>query len=229
MNSATEQMSQMQPRTPSGAMLRTLGGVAMLSGFLVVMVFQWTQPIIEENKRIAIEKALFKVVPGASSQKNFALSADGRIVPQDQAQPGDEKIYAAFSDKGELQGMGLEAAATGYQDVIRVLYGYSPKCRCITGMKVLKMAETPGLGDKIDKDPAFLKNFYALDARPAKDGKGLANPIVTVKHGSKTEKWQIDAISGATISSKAVGRMLNQSAQKMVPAIEAQLDRFKAE
>jgi len=42
---------------------------------------------------------------------------------------------------------------------------------------------------------------------------------VTVKHGSKTEPWQIDAISGATVSSKAVGKALNDSAQRLLPAI----------
>ncbi len=49
---------------------------------------------------------------------------------------------------------------------------------------------------------------------------------MTVKHGSKTDPWQIDAISGATISSKAVARMLNDSAQAMLPAINAHLDRL---
>ena len=45
----------------------------------------------------------------------------------------------------------------GYQDVIRILlYGYSPEHQAIVGMRVLESRETPGLGDKIEKDPAFL-------------------------------------------------------------------------
>ncbi|OQX44283.1 MAG: FMN-binding protein, partial [Candidatus Sedimenticola endophacoides] len=58
--SGVEQVQE-PPRTPSFAMLRTLGGVAMMAGLLVVLVFQVTKPIIEENKRIAIEKAVFRV------------------------------------------------------------------------------------------------------------------------------------------------------------------------
>ena len=46
-----------------------------------------------------------------------------------------------------------------------------------------------------------------------------AHAIVSVRNGSKTEPWQIDAISGATISSKAVARMLNDSAQQAAPVI----------
>ena len=45
------------PPTPGFKMIRTLGVIAMLSGLLVVLVFQYTKPIIAENQRIAIEKA----------------------------------------------------------------------------------------------------------------------------------------------------------------------------
>jgi len=213
------------PAQPSLQMLLTLGGIAMLAGFLIVLAFQLTEPLIEENKRILIEKALFQVVPGAVQQRQFRLAKTG--VVSDPATPESEKIYVAYDDSGALRGVALEAAATGYQDVIRVLYGYDPKCQCITGIRVLKMAETPGLGDKIASDPAFLENFQALDARLDPAGDGLANAIVTVKHGEKSEPWQIDAISGATISSKAVGRMLNDSGQRMLPLIQRYQDQLQ--
>lgn len=224
MNEATSARAEPVPSTPSAAMLRTLGLVAALSGFLVVLAYQITQPLIEENKRIAIERALFKVVPGAVSRRDFLVSADG-IVPADGAgAAGGTQIYAGYDGDGRLAGIALEAAAQGYQDVIRVLYGYDPTCKCVRGIEVLKMAETPGIGDKIAKDPAFQANFEALDASLNEAGDALANPIVPVKHGSKTKPWQIDAISGATISSKAVARMLDDSAQALLPAIHAHLE-----
>lgn len=225
--SSTEQVQpQSQPQTPSLAMLRTLGGIAMLSGLLVVLVFQWTQPMIEENKRIAIEQAVSRVIPGVASKKDFLLGPDGLFTP-DAPDAKGEKIYAAYNAKGELQGVALEAAATGYQDVIRILYGYNQDCQCVTGIKVLKMAETPGLGDKIAFDPEFLKNFEALDARLNGQKNGLENAIVTVKHGTKREQWEIDSISGATISSKAIGRMINASGQRMFPLIIQHLDELR--
>jgi len=210
--------NQVQPQTPAAAMLRTLGGIAMLSGLLVVLVFQWTKPIIAENKRIAIEKAIFQVVPGAVSRRNFVLGPAG-LFPDTGKQAAGEKVYAAYDADGRLKGVALEAAATGYQDVIRILYGYDPACQCVTGIKILKMAETPGLGDKIAKDPDFLANFKALEGRVNGRGDALEHAITTVKHGTKSEPWQIDAISGATISSKAIGRMINASGQRMFPLI----------
>lgn len=199
------------------SMLRTLGLVATLSGLLVVLSYRTTLPIIEENKRLAIERALFKVIPGAVSRRDFVITDRG-IEP---AQPdlSGTALYAGYDLDGQLKGVALEAAAAGYQDVIRILYGYDPNCQCIRGIDVLKMAETPGIGDKIAKDPAFLENFTALEARPSTSGSGLEHAIVSVKHGDKSEPWQIDAISGATISSKAIARMLNDSAQRFAPLI----------
>ena len=217
-----------QPRTPGPAMLGTLGGIAMLAGLLVVLVYQWTKPIIDENRRVAIEKAVFRVVPGAVSRQDFVLGPGGLSSAGEEAPPAEgETVYAAYGDKGELRGIALEAAATGYQDVIRILYGYDPQCECVTGIKVLKMVETPGLGDKIAFDPEFLKNFEALDARLDADRRGLRHEIVAVKHGQKSEPWQIDAISGATISSKAIARMINASGQRMFPLIAKHLDELR--
>jgi electron transport complex protein RnfG len=205
-------------------MLRTLGLVAALSGFLVVLAHHLSLPLIEENKRIAIERALFKVIPGAVTRRDFQLTADG-IEPLGETPPAQGMhLYAGYDAEGKLAGIALEAAAQGYQDVIRVLYSYDPSCECIRGMEVLKMAETPGIGDKIAKDPVFLQNFEALDARLDAAGGGLANAIVSVKTGTKSEPWQIDAISGATISSKAVARMLNDTAQQALPVVVRHLD-----
>ena len=212
--------------TPAGAMLRTLTLVAGLSGFLVVLAFQLTEPLIEENKRIAIERALFKVIPGAVNRRDFMLTGT-TLNPAENGKPGEGiRIYAGYDDQDRLAGIALEAAAQGYQDVIRILYSYEPACECIRGIEVLKMAETPGIGDKIAKDPGFLRNFEALDARLDTTGSGLAQAIVSVKHGSKTEPWQIDAISGATISSKAVARMLNDTAQRILPQITRHLEQL---
>lgn len=215
------------PETPTFAMLRTLAGIAMLAGLLVVLVFQWTRPIIEENKRIAIEHAVSKVVPGAVTKRDFILGPDGLHAVDGGTAPPGERIYLAYDGSGRFIGVALEAAAAGYQDVIRILYGYDPVCQCVTGIKVLKMAETPGLGDKIAFDPAFLKNFAALDGTVDPQGGTLQNAIVSVKHGTKHQPWQIDAISGATISSNAIGRMINASAQRMFPLIIRYLDELK--
>ena len=207
-------------------MLRALVGIATISGLLVVLVYQATAPIIAENQRLRTEHAVFQVVPDAVAKRDLVL-ADGRLVPAGEGVSG-VAIFAGFDAAGALKGIAFPGAAQGYAGVIEFLFGYDPGCECIVGSRVLKSTETPGLGDKIEKDPVFLENFRALDASLNPDGSGLANPIVTVKHGTKTEPWQIDAISGATISSKAMGRALDQAAQMVVPAVRRSLEVLTA-
>ena len=217
-----EQLAPVAPQTPGFRMVRTLGAIAMLSGLLVVLVYQFTKPIIAENQRIAIEKAVFRVVPGAAQRVDFILGEAGVSMPGEEGV--GEKVYAAFDEAGRLQGVALESGAQGYQDIVKLLYGYDPACACIRGIKILKMTETPGLGDKIAFDPLFLKNFEALDARLNAAGDALAHPIVAVKAGKKQHAWEVDSISAATISSVAVAKALDRSMQRMAPLIQRHLD-----
>ncbi len=215
----TEQTVDMAPQTPAFRMIRTLAAIAMFSGLLVVLVFQYTKPIIAENQRIAIERAVFKVVPGAARRVDLVLHEQGVSQPGDAVADG-VPVYVVFDDQDQLTGVAMTAGAQGYQDIVKLLYGYDLDCQCVRGIEILKMTETPGLGDKIAFDPAFLRNFDALDARLAADGKALANPIEAVKSGSKQNAWEVDAISGATISSVAVARALNDSMQQMAPLLQ---------
>lgn len=216
-----------QQAAPSSLkLIRTLGGVATLSGFLIVLVYQATLPGILENKRRALERAVFQVLPGAASRSTFEVMADGFTVVEGEAAAAD-KVYAGYDAEGALVGVAIEAASQGYQDVIRVLYGYSADRQSIIGFKVLESKETPGLGDRIGNDPVFLANFDGLSAEPNAAKTGLAHPIEFVKQGKKTQPWQIDGISGATISSRAVARMLNDRSQEIIPLIMQHLDQLK--
>ena len=82
------------------------------------------------------------------------------------------------------------------------------------GMEVLESKETPGLGDKIFKDMEFVGAFRDLAVEPE---------VVVTKKGSTGDN-EVDAISGATISSKAVVRIINQANARWLgslPEVEA--------
>jgi len=77
-------------------------------------------------------------------------------------------------------------------------------------MKVLDSKETPGLGDKIYKDKAFVEQFF----------KGPATPLKGVKIGAgKGLPNEVDTITGATISSTAVINIINHGLQEWQPVI----------
>jgi RnfABCDGE-type electron transport complex G subunit len=127
---------------------------------------------------------------------------------------------------GRLAGIAAEGAAKGYADNVRILFAWDPLSRKVTGFSVVAARETPGIGDKVSKDRDFLANF-PLAAEVAADGKALIHEIRTVKHGTKTQPWEIDAIAGATITSRAVGRAINDTAQALLPRIAPHLDQLK--
>lgn len=210
-------MSEDAPTMPKSSKLITaLALIAMMSGLLVAVTFQVTAPRIERNKQLALEKAIFTVLPEAKSAGNFQLQ-DGELTRLTAEEFSQANVFTGYNDSGELIGLALEASARGYSDVVRILYAYDPNNQCILGFTVLQSTETPGIGDKIETDVEFLKNFDCLEAILDKDGSALANQIMTVKNGKKVNAWEIDGISGATITSKAIGKALNQSANQMFP------------
>jgi electron transport complex protein RnfG len=190
---------------PSAARLvATLTLAGLLSGVAIAGAFVITQPRIQANKAAALRQAVFHVVPGADSMQTCTVQA-GTIVPVEAGQPApDEAIYATYDRGGSLVGYAIPADGSGFQDAIRLIFGYQPQQQRIVGMQVLESRETPGLGDKIIKDDHFLDNFTALDA---------AGEVVLVKHGAKQNANEVDAITGATISSRAVVRILNDGLQ----------------
>jgi electron transport complex protein RnfG len=208
---------QQQP-TSAWAMYRSIVGIGAFCALLIVTVFKTTEARIKDNQRRFLEAAISEVLPVADATVAVTLNEDGRL--QQTAEAMTLPVFLAYDEASALVGAVLTAQGMSYQDNIRVLYSYSFELEAIVGFKVLDSKETPGLGDKVEKEPHFIANFEALDTRLSADGDALANPIVTVKEGEKTEQWQIDGITGATITSVAIGDLLNESANRWIPIIE---------
>lgn len=212
-------------RTSTWHMYRAMVGIGVGCGLLIVGVFQATLPRIERNKAEALQAAIFRVLPAAKTSKTYAYD-DGFAVLEGDA-TGSPLVYAGYDDENELVGVAVEAQGMGYQDVIRLIYGYSFEEQAVVGIQVLESKETPGLGDKIETDPDFLRNFERLDVSLAKDGSGLANRVVAVRTGEKEHPWEVDGITGATISSVAIASILDGSAQTWAPRIQRGLDDLR--
>lgn len=215
------------PTTPalpsSWSLILTLGSIAMVSGLFVVLAYQLTLPRITLNRQKALEKAIFAVLPDATSRTNLLLDENGLSLLPDEAF-AQANVFAGYDAEGNLTGLAMEASSRGYQDVVKILYGYSLQSECVIGFTILESRETPGLGDKVESDPGFLANFNCLDAAMDPDGSAVANPITTVKNGKKTDPWQIDGISGATVTSTAIGNGLRESTGRLLPLLAKHRD-----
>jgi electron transport complex protein RnfG len=226
---SAEQTTAVAQSTPTGAMIRTLGLVSTICGLIIVGAYQGTYDAVAANKRLAVERSVFKVVPAAKSIEEYYALEGGSIAKAGAEAPaGAVKFFAAYDEAGKLVGIAAEGGAKGYADTVRLMFGYDPACQCIKGIGVVSMRETPGIGDKILVDKSFLANFEALDVKLAADLKALANEVKTVKHGTKQNPWQIDAIAGATITSRAVGKGINDAAQALLPRLVPNLEQLKS-
>jgi len=98
--------------------------------------------------------------------------------------PEATPVYEGY--KGETAvGLAVQVAPRGYSGEIRMLVGVDPQLQ-VKGLKILAQKETPGLGTNILK-PSFIGQFI---------GKGTTDLL--------EPKKDIDAITGATISTRAV-------------------------
>src|SRR5579863_2306812 len=201
--------------TPSGRMVRLLGAVSLICGVLIVATKLATSERIRRNQETIMRDSVAQLLPGIQKQIIYAIEPSGELKIVPGLETEGPRLFAGYGGDGHFLGVVIETSDRGYADVISAMYAYSPGKQAITGFKVVDMRETPGLGDRIRSDPEFGKNFLDLDATIA--GGQPAHPITVVKHGSKKNAWEIDAISGATISSRAVGRMLETSIQDVTP------------
>lgn len=211
-------------------MYRTLVGIGTLCGLVIVSVFQTTAPVIAHNKAVALEKAVFAVLPDTHEKLTYQYDLDGNFILKTTEDSSTVKlplVHVAYDQHQQLIGFALTAQGMGFQDTIELIYGYVPDNDAIVGFRVLGSRETPGLGSKIETDKAFLENFTQLDVALSEDQSALAHPIETVKAGKKTQPWQIDMITGATISSQAIGRILQNSASNWVPLLKKNIEDFK--
>lgn len=186
------------PAPTAARMILTLGAFGLASGAAISAAYTFTLPTIRRNQAEALERAVLRVLPGATSRRALVVR-DGRLVPWDSAEPPPPDAVFAGHDGERLVGYAVPAEGPGFQDTIRLLYGLDPRRLRIIGLEILESRETPGLGDKIFKDAQWLACFKDLGVEPQ---------VVGVKEAPAAPN-EVDMISGATVSSKAVISIVN--------------------
>lgn len=166
--------------------------VCVVAGLAAAGAHELTAPIIAEQEAQALRDGLAEVLPEAASFD---------AMPAEQlsgAGPSVEAAWRALDAAGNPVGVVVQAAPSGYGGAIRMLVGVTPD-GTLRSMKILSAAsETPGLGAKV-KEPGFTAQFAGLKA-----GIGV------VKAQAPTGN-EIQAVTGATISSRAVTDGVNQA------------------
>lgn len=153
--------------------------ITAAAALILSVVNALTADIIAEHQEAARREAMISVVPGSNTFSEL-YSADPTI----------DGISGAY--EGTLfKGYCVEVSPNGFGGTISLMVGVDYK-GAVTGVAILDHSETAGLGSKAE-DPDFLCQYTG------KSG------TITVNSGSNS----INAITGATVTSKAVTEGIN--------------------
>jgi len=207
------QETPVQEEVSTFRLVATLAVAGALAGLLIVLVNQHTKPIIDIYKAEQLKKAVYEVLPGVERYNTYYLvdNALSFTLPEGAKESEYKRIYVGYDTSSQIKGVAISRGESGFQDVVQIIFGFDPATGKLLGMKVLDSKETPGLGDKIFKDQAFVDQFFA----------GPETPLVGVKAGAgKGKPNEIDTITGATISSKVVIDIINHGLEEWRPVID---------
>lgn len=171
-------------------MFLTLFIVTAISSLAAAAMYNITKGPIAEVQRLKQQRAIEQVMPGFTSYTEF------KVMPE----TGKDSLvfFKGFKNEEEI-GMAVNTYTyVGYSGLIKLVVGFQPD-GTITNVEVLEQKETPGLGTKM-ATPKFKDQFM---------GKNPANFNIKVKK----DGGEIDAITAATISSRAFCDAVNRAYQ----------------
>ncbi len=171
------------------SMILSLSLICLVSGVALGGLYNGTKDridvqILQNMKMPAVEKVM--------SEADNNLLDDRREL---KLGPKDKHLLFPAKKGGNIFGIALESSGKGFGGDVGVMIGFDVKTDDLIGVGITTMSETPGVGTRA-KDDAFLKQF-----------RGMKKDTV---FKVKADGGQIDAVSGATITSRAVSDALRQ-------------------
>lgn len=197
--------------TPTWKLLATLGTAGAAAGLLVGVVYSMTITPIETHRATALQEAIAEVLGHPARWDTLYMEGEKIVVRPAGAAAKLPRAFQGYDAGGKRIGVAVLAAEPGFTEIVRLIVAFEAESGRLLGMKVLEQKDTPGLGDKIQKDSAFVRQF-----------RGAMTPLKGVKRRSGNDPAELDVISGATISSRAVMRIINNAIARWRPLLLAQ-------
>jgi electron transport complex protein RnfG len=178
--------------------------LALASGVALALVDGKTAQRITENRQQQLRRLAQRATLCEHPEK--PLGKDDESIELEDLGLRSQGLWAyrvvpAGKEGSRIRGYAVVAEGLGW-DKFQVLIGLSSDLRAITGLQILECRETPGLGERI-RTEAFRSQYR----------KSTARPLELVRHKPESE-CQVQAITGATISSQAVTGVVNAAVQK---------------
>ena len=212
-------------RNPSVLRIQAvLVAIALVAGLSIATVHEITRPLVQAQRGGQLGNAALEVLPGATTFQIFARDEDGR--PKRLETVDGVELFLGLDAAGEAVGVAIVGSGMGYQDTIQLVYGLEPREGRLLGMRVVASRETPGLGSLIVDDAGFVGGFSQVVLQFDADGE--VEPL-RVRDEPRYERGEIDAISGATVSVRAVAQIISRSLDEWLPVLQAHYDELTGE
>jgi electron transport complex protein RnfG len=193
-------------------MILVLTGLSVLSGGLLAAINNQTK----EQAQLQ----LIKYIKGPALRKIFQDASNDPITSRFEIKEDKttRNVFVGVID-GQPRGIAFETFGKGgYGGYVGLMVGVDVKDDKLIGVALTSHSETPGMGARAETDTDFTGQFKGLSVK---------NEPFKVRQDGGT----INALSGATLTSRAVCLATSEAAQiyeKIKPEVEAKLKDFKA-
>lgn len=163
--------------------------ITAVAGLFLGVANELTKDVIAQNAKMSKDDVAY-ILPGATIVTDYEFDKER-----------EEFVTEAYeiSSDSEVIGYAIKSLAKGYSGEIDVLVGIKTD-GTLGGVKILSQTETPGLGAKIEEEK-FSGQYRDMP---------ISETIKVVK-GSKSNENEVEAITGATISSNGVTKAVNEA------------------
>ena len=118
-------------------MILVLTVIAMVSGIVLTQLYEFTSPIIAENRAERMESGVYAVLEDVESVEFI---------------DADFVMFRALDGDGNSIGFAYAGEGSGYAGPVRVLVGVDHETKEVTGITILEHTETPGLGTQVEEE-----------------------------------------------------------------------------
>jgi len=177
--------------------------VCLISALSLALVNNLTVSRIAEEKQKAELRAVSSALPRDQVHYDNDPSKDIVKIPEWTEKDGTPKKIYLGKHEGKIVGVAFTSAGEGYGGFITIMMGVDVNEK-ITGIEIVDHLETPGLGSKIESPELFKNQFNGKSAEGSEN-----NELVVVKGRKADKNWEIEALTGATISPRGVVQAVN--------------------
>ena len=184
---------------------------AALSALILGWIYNYTKPIVEINKEEKLKRTILDAFGMEYNDDTIIDSFDRNIEIFDKQEITYYRTFV-LQDTGDriYSGIAVELIGSGFWAPIKIVIALNDDLETIRGFTIVEQAETPGLGGRI-VEPWFLEQFKGKKVIPALH-------IISNRQGDNPN--EIDAITGATETSKALDTIINKGLAKFFSQID---------